>query len=101
MHFILFYELAPNYLTDRATYRAEHLALAWAAQSRGEIVLAGALAEPADQAVLLFQGETDAAARAFAEADPYVKAGLVRRWSVRPWNTVVGEAASNPVRPGT
>ena len=100
MHFILFYDLAPNYLVDRAAHRTEHLALAWAAQGRGELVLAGALAEPADRAVFLFQGDSDAAARAFAAADPYVKAGLVRSWSVRPWTTVVGEAASNPVRPG-
>lgn len=99
MHFLLIYELAPNYLQDRGTYRAEHLRLAWEAQARGEVVLAGALAEPADRAVFLFKGDNDAAARAFAAADPYVKAGLVKDWSVRPWNTVVGEAAANPVRP--
>jgi len=101
VHFLLFYDLAPNYLADRAIYRAEHLALAWAAQARGEIVLAGALSEPADRAVFLFQGDSDAAARAFVAADPYVNAGLVKGWSIRPWTTVVGETASSPVRPGT
>ena len=99
MHFILIYELAPHYLQERGAYRAEHLKLAWEAQARGEIVLAGALADPADRALLVFQGDSDAAARAFAAADPYVKAGLVKGWSVRAWNTVVGEAAANPVRP--
>ena len=99
MHFILIYELAPHYLQDRASYRAEHLKLAWEAQARGEIVLAGALTDPSDRAVFVFQSDTDAAARAFAAADPYVKAGLVKGWSVRAWNTVVGEAAANPVRP--
>jgi uncharacterized protein len=49
-------------------------------------------------AVLLFQGEDDRAARAFAENDPYVRSGLVTRWSVRPWTTVVGDAAATPVR---
>jgi len=48
--------------------------------------------------VLLFEGESDAAARAFAAADPYVKAGLVTQWSVRLWTTVVGDAAATPVR---
>jgi len=48
--------------------------------------------------VLLFEGENDAAARAFAAADPYVRAGLVTRWSVRPWTTVVGDSAATPVR---
>jgi hypothetical protein len=98
MHFLLFYEFVPDYLERRPLYRAEHLRLAWQAHGRGELVLAGAVAEPNDGAVLLFEGEDDGSARAFAEADPYVKAGLVTRWRVRPWTTVVGAAAANPVR---
>lgn len=99
MHFLLIYELAPNYLKDRVAYRGEHLRLAWEAADRGELLAGGALDQPADRAILLFQGENDAAAQAFAQADPYVKAGLVTGWSVRPWNTVVGPLASAPVRP--
>jgi hypothetical protein len=76
-----------------------HLRLAWEAHERGELLLGGALDSPVDQAMLLFQGDSDAAARAFAEADPYVKAGLVTRWSVRRWTTVVGAMAATPVRP--
>ena len=78
MHFLLFYDLEPDYLERRAEFRAEHLALAWDAQERGDLVLAGALENPADGAVLLFQGDTPGAAERFAEADPYVRAGLVR-----------------------
>lgn len=98
MHFLLFYEFVPEYLQRRARYRAEHLRIAWAAHERGELILGGALAEPADGAVLLFEGPDDQAARGFAEADPYVTSGLVRRWWVRPWTTVVGETAASPVR---
>jgi len=98
VHFLLFYQFVPDYLQRRPLHRAEHLRLAWEAHGRGELILAGALAEPADAAVLLFEGENDAAARAFAAADPYVKAGLVTQWSVRPWTTVVGEAAATPVQ---
>ena len=98
MHFLLLYDFVPDYLERRPAHRAEHLRLAWQSQARGELLLAGALADPVDGAVLLFQGENDGAARAFAEADPYVRAGLVRRWSVRPWTTVVGEGAATPVR---
>ncbi|CAH2906254.1 MAG: FIG00454952: hypothetical protein [uncultured Paraburkholderia sp.] len=61
-------------------------------------MLAGALTEPVDTAVLLFTGDTPRAAEAFAEADPYVQAGLVTRWRVREWTTVVGEGAARPVR---
>ena len=96
MHFLLLYDLEPDYLERRAAFRAEHLALAWAAQERGELVLAGALADPADGAVLLFEGSTPEAAERFAESDPYVRAGLVSAWRVRPWTTVVGEAAAAP-----
>jgi uncharacterized protein YciI len=99
MHFLLIYELSPTYLNDRPAHRELHLRLAWEAHERGELVVGGALADPADRALLLFQGETDAAARAFAAADPYVTSGLVVRWSVRPWRTVVGEMAATPVRP--
>jgi hypothetical protein len=97
-HFLLFYEAASEYLERRAQFRAEHLKHAWAAAERGEIIVAGALADPVDGAVLMFQGEDKAVAEAFAGADPYVLNGLVARWHVREWTTVVGEIASPPVR---
>lgn len=98
MHFLLFYEFIPEYLQRRGEYRAEHLRLAWAAHERGELILGGALAEPADGAVVLFETADERAVRAFAEADPYVTSGLVRRWSVRAWTTVVGDQAASPLR---
>lgn len=99
MYFLLMYELAPDYLERRAQFRDEHLRLAWAAHARGELVLGGALAEPADTGLLLFSGEGPAAAEAFARTDPYVLHGLVLSWKVRPWNTVVGAQAATPVHP--
>jgi len=99
VHFLLFYDVAPDYLERRAQFRDEHLALAWQAHARGELVLGGALADPIDAAVLLFQGESPAVVERFVAADPYVRNGLVTRWRVRPWSTVVGEAAATPVRP--
>lgn len=98
-HFLLFYTLSPDYLERRPEYRIEHLRLAWEAQARGDIVLAGALNDPSDTAVLLFQGEDGSAAEAFARADPYVVNGLVERWQVRKWTTVIGDLAATPVRP--
>lgn len=98
MHYLLIYDLADDYLARRPEFRGAHLALAWAAADRGELLLGGALAEPADRAMLLFQGDTPSAAEAFAKADPYVANGLVRHWSVRPWTTVVGAGAATPVR---
>lgn len=94
MHFLLIYDVATDYLQRRAAYRAAHLAHARAAVDRGELVLGGAAGDPPDSAVLLFQADDDGPARRFAEHDPYVLEGLVTGWTVKPWTTVVGAAAS-------
>jgi uncharacterized protein YciI len=98
-HYLLFYEVGPEYLERRAEFRAVHLQKAWAAHERGELVLGGALTEPVDTALLLFKGESPRVAESFAETDPYVLNGLVKRWRVREWTTVVGETSANPLRP--
>jgi uncharacterized protein YciI len=98
-HFLLFYDVADDYVARRHTYRAAHLEKAWASSGRGELVLGGALTDPADTAVLLFRGESPAVAEDFAKSDPYVLNGLVKSWRVRTWVTVAGEDAATPVRP--
>jgi uncharacterized protein YciI len=98
MHYLLFYDVVPDYAARRGPFRAAHLAHAWAAVGRGELLLGGALADPIDGAVLLFDCDSPAAVEAFVAADPYVTNGLVTRWRVRAWTTVVGEGAANPVR---
>jgi uncharacterized protein YciI len=101
-HYLLMYDTAPDYLERRGEFRNEHLALGWAAHARGEMLLGGALPAAADAAggaVFVFQGDSPAAAEAFAQADPYVRNGLILRWRVRPWTTVIGEGAASPVRP--
>ncbi len=97
-HYLLFYEVGSDYLERRAEFRSAHLAKAWAAAERGELVLGGALADPVDGAVLLFKGQSAAVAESFARADPYVTEGLVRKWRVREWTTVAGQTAVTPVR---
>ena len=89
MHYLLFYDAAPDYLERRPIFRSEHVALARAAQARGELVLGGALANPVDGAVLLFRCNSTAPVEAFVAADPYVKNGLVA--GIREWTTVVGD----------
>jgi uncharacterized protein len=99
VHYLLIYSVAPDYLQRRGEFRSLHLEHAWSAAKRGELVLAGALTDPVDQAMLLFQGESPAAAEAFARADPYVLNGLITSWRVRQWTTVAGEMAATPIRP--
>jgi uncharacterized protein YciI len=90
MHTILFYKTVDNFLERRAPHREAHLAYARAAFERGDLVMAGALAEPADSAVLVFKGEGVAVAENFARNDPYVVNGLITEWNVRPWTVVFG-----------
>lgn len=98
MHYLLFYEAAADYVEKRAAFRDEHLQLAWAAHERGELVLAGALADPVDGSLLLFSGDSPEVAERFAKDDPYVRSGVVVRWYVRQWTTAVGAMAASPVR---
>jgi uncharacterized protein YciI len=99
MHFLLFYDVVPDYATRRMTQRAAHLAYARTWVGRGELVLGGALADPTDGAVLLFNARDRTVVEAFAAADPYVTGGLVTRWRVREWTTVVGREAAAPLPP--
>jgi heme-degrading monooxygenase HmoA/uncharacterized protein YciI len=99
MHYLLFYEVADDYLARRAPFRDEHLGKAWEASERGELVLGGAFAAPADGAVLLFRGDSPEVAERFARTDPYVTSGAVKRWYVREWTTVVGSEAATPIKP--
>ncbi|MFB3917447.1 MAG: YciI-like protein [Terriglobales bacterium] len=94
MHYLLFYDVVDDYIAKRAQFRTLHLEHARKAYEKGDLVLAGALAEPADGAVLVFRRPE--AAEAFAKADPYVLNGLVKKWRVRKWMTVLGDGASMP-----
>ena len=97
-HYLLIYDVVSDYVQRRANYRDAHLKLAWQAHERGVLVLGGALADPPDGAVLLFLAESPAVVEAFVKADPYVANGLVTRWRIREWTTVVGDLALNPVK---
>ena len=99
MHYLLFYEVGEDYVTRRGAFRDAHLEKAWKASERGELLLGGAFANPVDGAVLLFQGNSPEVAERFAEADPYVTSGTVKRWYVREWTTVAGKDAAVPIRP--
>lgn len=88
-YFALFYDGVDDFVARRAPLRAEHLAHAKQARDRGHLLLAGALAEPADGALLVFRADDRTVVEDFARGDPYVTSGLVARWHVRPWSQVI------------
>lgn len=88
-YYILTYHVVDDYVERRAPYREEHLGLARAAQARGELVLAGALADPADKAILVFHSQDKTVVEEFVRKDPYIRHGLVTSWDIRTWNVVI------------
>jgi uncharacterized protein YciI len=96
---LLLYEVVSDYVIRRAPLREEHLRLARDAHARGELELAGAYGAGFDDespvvagAALVFNGSTRSTAERFASRDPYVKNGLVTKWSVFEWKVVVGRS---------
>jgi uncharacterized protein YciI len=100
MHFLLFYSYIPDILDKRPAFRGAHLGYARESMARGEFKLGGAFADPVDGAVLLFEAPSKAVVEKFAKNDPYVTGGLVTKWIVREWTTVLGENAAHPLPPG-
>jgi uncharacterized protein len=89
-YFALFYDVVDDFISRRTPFREEHLRLVREARARGELLLAGALADP-PAALLIFQSAGPETPESFAYNDPYVTNGLVTHWKVRPWAVVGNE----------
>ena len=98
-YFALFYETVDDYVARRAAFRHDHLALAREAHARGELLLAGAMADPVDRALLIFRVPDREAVERFVQRDPYVRNGLIKKWEVRPWTVVIGNDPAAPDTP--
>ncbi|HET8999862.1 MAG TPA: YciI-like protein [bacterium] len=94
-YYALFYDVVDDFVSRRVPYRDEHLRLARDAHRRGELLLAGALNDPADRALLVFRASDRSVVERFVRNDPYVSSRLVTRWEVRPWSVVVGNEPSD------
>lgn len=90
-YYALVYDLVDDYMRRRGEFRGEHLKLAVASHARGELLLAGAFAEPPDQALLIFRAKDRGVPEVFVREDPYVIHRLVKSWKVRPWTVVIGD----------
>lgn len=90
MHYVPFYDVVPDYAKLREEYRESHLAVSTEFFKRGDLALARAMADPVDQAVLVFSSRT--AAEDFLKEDPYSLNGLVKSYRIRKWTAVLGMA---------
>jgi uncharacterized protein YciI len=90
-YFVLHYDsVVDDYANRRTPFRAAHLQMVRDAHARGEIVMAGAVGDPPDGALLVFASDTPETAERFARNDPYVQNGLILSWRVQPWTVVAG-----------
>ena len=92
MHWLLTYDYVDDIATRRAPFREGHLGLVRDLHERGALLMAGAVGESIEGALLVFIAEDQAVVDDFVAQDPYVREGLVTAWRVRPWNVVVGQA---------
>ena len=92
MHWLLTYDYVDDIATRRAPFREAHLGLVQDLHDRGALLMAGAVGEPIEGALIVFTAQDRAVAEEFVAQDPYVREGLVTAWQVRPWNVVVGPA---------
>lgn len=90
MYSLLFYDYVDDIGERRAPFREAHLALAREMHERGVLLMAGALVEPLDGAVLAFVTDDRSIVENFVAQDPYVREGLVTSWRIRSWNVVIG-----------
>lgn len=88
MHHILFYEYVPDVVERRGPHREAHLERIRAEREAGRIVMAGALGDPPHGAAIVFRETPEADIEAWADADPYVEAGLVAKRRVEEWRVV-------------
>jgi uncharacterized protein YciI len=86
---VLAYEYVPDILDRRDPVRPAHLEHARAAKERGDLLNVGAVGSPPTGALFVFADVAPEAVEAYADADPYVTAGLVTARRVDPWTVVV------------
>ncbi len=71
----------------RKLFREEHLEGIEALEREGRIVLAGPFADKSGS-LIVFEAESQEAAKAIAAGDPYVREGVFESYEVRPFKQV-------------
>uniref|UniRef100_A0AAV1V152 YCII-related domain-containing protein n=1 Tax=Peronospora matthiolae TaxID=2874970 RepID=A0AAV1V152_9STRA len=87
--YILQYEYVQDIADRRGPFRAEHLERAGKAKQNGHIVMGGALVNPLDAGVFIFNVADKNVVDKFVKEDPYVVNELVTSHSIREWMVVV------------
>lgn len=90
MHYLLFYEKVEDYQTRQQPFSQAHREHIAGYVQAGTLLLGGNLGTAG--ALIVFRCDGPDLVERFAASDPYVTQGVVARWRVEPWDTVVGTA---------
>jgi uncharacterized protein len=88
MTYLLAYDYVEDILERRDPIRPDHLAHIRAWKDDGRLAMAGAVGDPPTGGLFVFEVDDPAAVEEFADADPYVQAGLVTARRIQPWKLV-------------
>lgn len=91
MYHVLFYSMIDDFENCRDQYRQRHLEHIDKHVKDGHILIGGACGDPIDEGLIVFKAETDEIPLQFARSDIYVSSGIVKSFSVKKWNVVVGQ----------
>jgi uncharacterized protein YciI len=86
--YLLFYDYVEDVVERRAPHRERHLERIREWRDGGRIVMAGATGDPPSGALIIFDVDNPTLVEEFADADPYVLAGLVTARRIVPWTVV-------------
>ena len=88
--FLVTYSYVPDMENRRTPHRQDHLDWLRAEEEAGRLILAGAMLEPVDGAVLLVRADDSYQVRQWLLHDPYAKAGLITGVTVRKLGLAIG-----------
>ena len=90
--YVVQYDYVENLLEKRKPYRTSHLAHIGKQMEQGNVVLAGTVGNPPTEGLMIFRNLTSTEVEQLAQEDPYVINGVVKKFTVKPYLAVVGDA---------
>lgn len=88
-YFAVLTTYVPDAVERRKPFRDAHLAFNKDLKAAGRLALAGAFADPVDQALIVHKAESKEEVWARLAQDPYLKAGIWNTVTVREWSVVI------------
>ncbi|MDQ1287365.1 MAG: hypothetical protein QG622_930 [Actinomycetota bacterium] len=94
--FVVIYRYVPDMEHRRAPHRDEHLRWIHELAEQGRMLLAGAVQDPVDSAILVMRATDLHETRRLLIDDPYAKANLITEVVARPIGLAIGGSGEGP-----